>query len=336
MNKMKKLVSILLALVMVFSLTACGTDKKKNGDVTQQPEKTQGAEETSEPVEATPQADATEEPETNQTTYPLTIKDSYEQEVVIEKEPTKIVSCGPNITELIYALEAQDKLVGRTDYCDYPAEVTAIESIGTMYTPDIEKITSLEPDLVIASTHFKEENLKKLQDLGIPIIELYDAEQMDGVYSIIETIGNILNKTSQATTLISEMKKEVEDVTTKVSNQEAPTVYYAMTYGENGNYTAGGNTFINEMIELAGGDNIAKDLEGWEYSLESLLEKDPDIILVGHSVDEFKALDAYKELTAVKEDRVYAIDVNLLERQGYRNAEGVHTMAKIFHKEVFE
>lgn len=327
MNKMKKLAGVLLVLIMVLSLTACGADKKENSDATQQPEATQGADVTDEP-EATAQAD--------QTTYPLTITDSYGQEVVIEKEPAKIISCGPNITELIYALEAQDKLVGRTDYCDYPKEVTSVESIGTMYTPDIEKITSLEPDLVIASTHFTEENLKKLQDLGISIIELYDAEQMDGVYGIIETMGNILNKSSKAVTLITEMKTEIEDVANKIAGKEAPTVYYAMTYGENGNYTAGANTFIDKMIGLAGGDNVAKDLEGWEYSLESLLEKDPDIILIGHGLEEFKALESYKDLTAVKEDRVYEIDVNLLERQGYRNAEGINAMAKIFHPEAFE
>ena len=109
-----------------------------------------------------------------ETIYPVKITDSYGKEVTLDKEPKKVISVAPNISEIIFDLGAGEKLVGRTNYCDYPQEVTSVESIGTMRTPDIEKIISLEPDIVIASTHFNEENSKKLEDAGITVISLYE------------------------------------------------------------------------------------------------------------------------------------------------------------------
>lgn len=142
-----------------------------------------------------------------ETIYPVKITDSYGKEVTLDKEPKKVISVAPNISEIIFDLGSGEKLVGRTNYCDYPQEVTSVESIGTMRTPDIEKIISLEPDIVIASTHFNEENSKKLEDAGITVISLYEENNVDGVYTMIETLGTALNKNDKAKEKIDEMKK---------------------------------------------------------------------------------------------------------------------------------
>lgn len=272
-----------------------------------------------------------------ETKYPVTITDSFGTEVTLEKEPKKVISIAPNITEIIFRLNAEDKLVGRTDYCDYPAEAQGIESIGTLRNPDIEKIISLEPDLVIASTHFNEENAQKLESAGIKIISLYEENDVSGVYTMIETLGTALNKNDAAKETVDHMKKTIEDVTASVKGLEEPTVYYVVGFGESGDFSAPENTFAGGMIKLAGGKNIVPASDSWSYSLEALLEADPYIIVVSDGEKEqFMSAEGYKELTAVKEGRVYEIDNNLIDRQGYRNAEGILKLAEIFHPEAFK
>jgi iron complex transport system substrate-binding protein len=125
-------------------------------------------------------------------------------------------------------------------------------------------------------------------------------------------------------------------VSDTVEGLSKPTVYYAVSYGEYGDYTAGGDTFVNKMISLAGGVNIAEDVSGWSYSLEKLVEQDPDIILVNqYMLEDFLATPPYNELSAVLNGRVYGINSDLIEHQGYRNAEGVAVLAEIFYPEAF-
>lgn len=272
-----------------------------------------------------------------ETKYPVKITDSFGTEITLEKEPQKVISIAPNITEMIFDIKAEDKLVGRTDYCDYPEDVEKIESIGTMRSPDVEKIISLEPDLVIASTHFNEENAKKLQEAGIKVISLYEENDVTGVYTMLETLGTALNKNEQAKESIDDMKKTINEVTSSVNGLQEPTVYYVVGYGESGDFSAPENTFVGGLIKLAGGKDIVPASDSWTFSLEALLEADPDIIVLRNGEKEqFMTAEGYKELTAVKEGRVYEIDNNLIDRQGYLNAEGVLKLAEIFHPEAFK
>lgn len=275
--------------------------------------------------------------QTSEKAYPVKVTDSFGKEVTIESEPMRIVSIAPSVTEMIYAIGAQDKLVGRTNYCDYPQEVEKIESIGTLRNPDIEKIVSLQPDLVITSTHFDDENGAKLEEAGIPVIGLYEEFDMNGVYTQFDTLGIALNKREAATKVVEDMKAKMSEVQAKVEGLEAPSVYYVVGYGEYGDYSAPENTFIGQLIKIAGGSNIVPASDSWSYSLEALLEADPEIIIVKTGDKEgFMAAEGYNNLTAVKEGRVYEIDGNLLDRQSNRNAEGVEALAKIMHPEAFK
>lgn len=335
MKNMKKILTLLLAMAMVLSFVGCGTkadnasDKNTNPMTNVEPTSEPTTEPTTEPTKVTV--------DSNTVNYPLTIKDSNGTEITFESEPEKVVSVAPNISELIYAIGAGERLVGRTDYCDYPEEVLSVESIGTLRSPDIEKIISLEPDVVIASTHFLEESEKQLTDLGIKVVVLYEEHDVTGVYTMIETLGDIFNVKENATKVVNEMKTTIEEVTTAVKDLEAPSVYYVVGYGEGGDYTAGGDTFVGQLITMAGGKNIAQEVSGWSYSLESLMEADPDVIVLPeYYKDDFMTADNYKELSAVKNGKVYVIDTNLLDRQGNRNAEGIKELAKLFHPEAFE
>lgn len=324
-----RIAAAIAVLTLALGLTGCGNSKEET--VTSESVTTEAV------TETTTKTDADIADAVGETVYPLELPDSYGNVVTIESEPERIVSVAPNLTEIIYEIDAADKLVGRSEYCDYPSEVLDVDTVGDMQMPDVEKIISLEPDVVIVSTLFDKENVNKLEDAGIPVFALCDEEEVEGVYDIISTLGEIVNRNEAAAECVSEMKDTIAAVEAVVDGLEAPTVYYVVGYGEYGDFTAGGDTYIGKMIELAGGDNIAKNISGWSITLEELIEADPSIIIISEYMkSDFMSMPNYSELTAVQEGNVYTLDTNMLDRQGYRNAQGILELAKIFHPEAFE
>ena len=337
MKKTVRMVSILLVLMLV--LTACGQSagNKGNGDT----DANKGTEAPAETPAASPEGspEAGTAGKGKSTTYPVTITDSFGREVTVDEEPQKVISLSPAITEIVFALGQEGKLIGRTDYCDYPQEAAEIESVGDLMDPNIEKIVELEPDIVIASAHFQEEVLQKLEESDVKVAVLYGEESFEGAYEAIGKVGNLLNAQEAASGIIDDMKTTVADVKQRVEGKEKPSVYYVVGFGEMGDYTAGKNTFIGQLIEMAGAKNAADDVEGWSYSLEKLLEKNPDYLICSKSdnhKEQLRTANGYKDLDAVKNDRVYEIDKNMLERQGPRLAEGLKEIAKYIHPDVFE
>lgn len=267
-----------------------------------------------------------------------TFTDSFDREIIIPKDIKKVVSLGPNITEIISELEPE-ALVGRTNYCDYPTWVEKIPSIGKISNPNIEQIIEKDPDLVIGSTHVKREVFETLEKAGIATVSLYNSTSIEGSYQIILDVGLLLNKTTKAKDIVKKMKEDIQSVKETVKNLSRPKVYYVVSFGQWGEYTVGGNTFIGKMIEDAGGTNIASNINGWNYSLESLIEADPDIIIVSKyfdSYEQFSSTKPYNELRAVKENKLYTIDNNKLDRQGLRNSEGMIDLAHIIHPEAYK
>lgn len=312
----KSFLYVLLILVLALSLAAC---QKPAAGLPAQPAETASA-------------------EALVTTYPLTITDGEGKTVLLEAEPMKIVSLSPNATETIFALGAGGKLVGRTDFCYYPAETANIPSVGAITEPNIETIASLEPDLIVISNMFTPELRDKLESLGYKVLDLSSHDTFEGVYTSISNMGLILNCQDASATLINEMKATISEIEEKVKGVEPKTVYYVVGFGEYGDYTAGAGTFIDQMITMAGGINVAQDTEGWKYSVEKLVEKDPEIVICSKYYDSkvgIEMTNGYKELTAVKEGRLIEIDNDLLDRQGPRTAEGLLELVKIIHPELF-
>lgn len=331
----KHVVTALVTLWTLAALAGCGSSGGKEQAKGAAPQDRETSTETS-AAAAADDAD-TQSPAAEETAYPLEITDSSGEIIRLEQEPQRIVSVAPNLTEMLCRLEASDLLAGRSDYCDYPPEVLEIESVGSITTPDMEKLISLSPDIVLVSTLFDEENTQKLRDLGIPVIALQEEADVEGVYGMIETLGIAVNRQKEASECIRAMREEIKETEGKVKDLDAPSVYYVVGYGEYGDFTAGGDTFIGTMIEMAKGDNIAKDISGWGITLEEIIERDPSIIVIPESMKEdFMASPNYSVLTAVKEGKVYSVDENLLNRQGYRNAQGIRALAEIFHPEAFE
>lgn len=269
----------------------------------------------------------------------ITVTGSYGITVTLQKPAERIVSIAPNITETIFALGKGNLLVGRTDYGDFPAAAASVQSIGSLTEPNIEKIAELMPDIVIASTHFKKESSDKLKKLSIKVIVLNEDKTFEGVYETIRDIAKISGAEKAGEAIIIKMQNMVHSVEKAVQGKPKPKVYYVIGFGEYGDYTAGGDTFIGQMISMAGGNNIASKVKGWSYNLESIIAADPDIIICSKYWNTKKNLikaNGYKELRAVKQGHVFEIDNNLLDRQGPRLAEGLQALARIIHPGSFK
>lgn len=262
----------------------------------------------------------------------ISIKDSTGSYINISKKATKIVSMAPNITEILFALGVGENIIARTNYCDYPKEAQQIQKIGGIQNPNIEKIVELKPDIVIASTHMKDQDIKKLKSLNIAVAIFYDEKNFENVYEIIKNISILVGKEKKSELVIKKMKNEVEEAKNIAKNSKKPKVYYMISYGKMGDYTAGGDTFIGKMLDFSGAENIAKDTKGWQFNIENLLQKNPEKIIVPKNQgikEALKKLSPYKELDAVKNDKIYEIDNNLLDRQGPRISKGLLKLAKI-------
>lgn len=336
-NIFKRILLLTFILAVTFVLGACGKDVETDTYNNDQVEQDNNDQTNIEVDYETNEEENEEEIETSKTEYPITIEDSYNNVVTIEEEPNTIVSLGPNVTETLYALGAGDKVIGKTLYCDYPEEANDVETVGDLLNPNVEKIIELNPDLLIVSTHVDEEIVDTLKSHDINIISLYWDENFEGAYNLIEAIGEITNNNEKADFIINIMEESIEEVKEKVKDKEKPSAYFVTGYGEHGDFTATGDTFLGDIIKMAGAENAAEDGTQWAYSIEKLIEKDPDILIVSIGTKEIiEDLEGYKELTAVKEGRVYEVDENIFLRQGPRIAEGLQVLAKIFHPDVFE
>ncbi len=331
---MKKILSMLLIFVLAISFVACGNTNEKATNNVEVNESANTEEETTEEVKE----EVKEVINAVVTVFPLVVTDGFDREVTIESEPQTILSLAPSITEIVFSLGLGDRLVGRTDYCNFPEEANAIESIGSLREPNIEAIIALNPELVIASTHFSEEVLVKLEEAGLTVAVLTAQENFDGVYKIIGQIGEIFNVDENAKVLVSDMKSEVASILSAVEGVEKKSVYYVVGFGEWGDYSATGDTFIHEMLEMAGGENIASDGLDWKFNIETVIERDPEVVICSELFDTKSTLevtDKYMDLTAVKKGRLLEINPDILSRQGPRLAEGLKAIAKLLHPELF-
>ena len=263
---------------------------------------------------------------------PGDVKDARGRTITLHGAPGRIVSLGPNITEIIYALNRGDSLVGRTDWCDYPHEASTIPSVGGPKDPSLETILSLRPDLVIASTHAPLESLGIMEEAGLLTLVLYGPETYDGAYQVIETVGRILGADAAAAELLEEMRRRTAAVLTRAAAlTDKPRVYYAVGFGEGGDWTATGDTFIHQMLTMAGGRNVAAGAAGWSFSLERLVLEDPDMIILNRGLaNSFKRTPIYKELKAVKDGQIFEVDENTIVRQGPRLIDGLETLNALF------
>ena len=273
--------------------------------------------------------------------HALTIVDDFGYVTVINETPKRIVSLAPSNTEILFALGVGDRVVGVTDYCNYPPEVVElrksglIESVGGYSTVNIEKVIALNPDVVFAAYGNGREVVEVLRGFGIKVIAL-NPRNIDDVMRCIETIGRVIGEEENATKLINWMKSEVEKIKEKTKNyKKKPKIAHIIW--NDPIWVSGNKTFADDVIELAGGINAFDDLDGWKIvSYEELISKDPDIIIVnsgsgmggGRNILYEWALKELSDLRAVKEGRVYVIDSDIIDRPSYRLVYALENISK--------
>lgn len=254
-------------------------------------------------------------------TYPLTLVDTAGNTVEIAAEPKTVISLAASNTEILYALGVGDKVVGVDAFSDYPAE--ALENaavVGDYNGPNVESILSLDPDVVFASNYLQQEAIDALKAVGVAVVSV-EATAYDDIIPSIRLVADVMGVSADA--VIEKMNEEQAEALTLKDRCEGKTVYFALSFGEWGDWTAGDGTFIDGMITMLGAKNVAAGLGvAWpQYSVEQLLEKDPDVILVSGgeaSAEAFCAFETYQALTAVKEGRVYGVDANTSSRPSQR------------------
>lgn len=317
----KKFLALLLAAAMLLALAACGSTAE-----TTETEATA----TEEPAEAT-EAPAEETAEDTS----ITVTDMAGREVTLTEPATRVVALTASDCEIICALGCIDLLVGRGEYCDYPAEVTEIESVQSGSETNIEQIIALEPDVLFMSTMAQtEEQVQSLEDAGIHVV-VSDAQDIEGTYTAITMIGTLLGKEAEATAVIDNMKSVFEQLKGVCGDGEK-TVYFEVSPLEYGLWTAGTGTFMNEIAELLGLKNCFDDVEGWaEISEEQVLERNPDYIVTismyygeGPTPEEEICQRAgWENVTAVQNNAVFNMPNNELSRPAPRLADGAQMLA---------
>ncbi len=275
-----------------------------------------------------------------ETGFPLKISDDAQREVEIKEKPERIVSLAPSNTEILFALGLGDKVVGVTDFCDFPKEATSKEKIGGFSDPNIEKIIELKPDLVLG-TGMHQKLISQLEDVGLTVF-IFDPKGINDVLKSIETVGTLTGQTDTSEKLVSEMNEKIDEVKGKVADltdEQKPLVYYEVW--NDPIMTVGPGALMYEIIEMAGGQNIAADFkEDYpQLSLEVLIEKDPQVIVASAgSMSEpgkVKERKGWEDISAVKEGKVYVIEEDKVVRAGPRIADGLVDVAKIIHPELY-
>ncbi len=272
--------------------------------------------------------------------FPVTLTDDHGTVITIPSEPLRIVSTAPSNTEILFALGLGNRVVGVSSLDDYPPEAAVVPKIGD-FQVNPEAVIACDPDLVLGFLG-NDDGLTAVSETGIPVL-VFDPASLDGVYSDIETIGRATGAVSQADELVTSIKNDVEAIAkTARETGASPRIFYAL---DTALWTAGPGSFLDELIRVAGGINIAEEVAGglaqpyYQFAPEQLVAADPDVILLANTAykttTEFTRDPRFAGLKAVEEDRVMVVDDVLITRPGPRIARGLEILAAAIHSGSF-
>lgn len=266
--------------------------------------------------------------------------DDLGRSVSINEIPQRIVSYGPSITEILFVLGLQEKVVGVDSLSDYPEAAKSKPKVGDAFNPSMEKLAELEPDLVL--TVKQEQFNTNLSNLKIKFMVI-DPKDMDGVYKDIELIGKITGVEGKAGKIVDDMKGAATRVQSQVKNApKVKTIFLIDTTDLNNPWTAGPGSFIDALITMAGGENIAAKAPApyVQFSMEQILNADPEVIILPDkyvvSPQGLKEHPAWQKTSAVKNNRIVTIDGDLISRPGPRLVQGLEEVARIIHPELYK
>lgn len=270
---------------------------------------------------------------------PTPVVDDQGHEIALAKAPVRIVSLAPSITELLFAIDLGERVVGVTEYCNYPEAASQVERVAGYSTLNAEKIISMRPDLVIAARGNDPEGLRTLRDLGIPVFGLANNSVADIIASL-PRLGALTGQQAPAARIAQSLRRRVDAVAQRVSGLPRPLVMWG--YIGDPIYTAGQGSAIDDVITRAGGDNAGRRAgTGWpQVSLETVVGWSPEVWLVSLSggmqdmaaeLERLREIDGWRDLPAIRDNRLVHIDGDLLSRAGPRLVDALEQLAAALH-----
>lgn len=268
------------------------------------------------------------------------LTDDAGRNVTLPARVERVITLAPNLTEIVFAIGAGDRVVGNTSYCDYPAEARNVAKVGDTLHPSLERIIALRPQVVLVSTASQLEVFtQQLQSQNIAVF-VTDPHDLAGVFKSIEQIGRMLGQEQQAQALVQKLRERTNAVEKAVKREQPVRVFYQVS--NEPLYTAGRDAFVTDLMRRAGGVSVTGDVPGaWpKYSNESALAARPDAIILptGGSMGAANTnpAEALRNSPAVQAGRVYKINDDHLARPGPRAVDGLEEMARALHPEAFK
>ncbi len=314
----------LIALLIVPLLAACGAAKSPATTPTEVPANTLPA--------------ATSNPA-------ITLTDGLNRTVSLAGPAQRVVSLAPANTEILFAIGAGAQVVGRDETSDYPPAVLSLPTVGGYSGFNLEAIVALHPDLVLAAGINTPELVASLEQLGLTVYYLPNPNTLEEMYTNLETVAKLTGHETESSALVDSLKSRVTAVDAKIKPlSNIPTVYYELDATDPTKpYTAGPGTFVDLLIDRAGGKNIGADLTSQypQISLEQLVVINPAVIILGDSAygetpAKVAARPGWETLAAVQSGQIYSFDDNLVSRPGPRLVDGLEALAKLLHPDQFK
>lgn len=273
--------------------------------------------------------------------YPMTVTDMAGREVTLAAEPQRIVSLAPSNTEILYALGLGARVVGVTEFCNYPPAAAQKPKIGGFSDVNTEKVVEAQPDLILVASIHIPEVLPALEELGFTVLVL-DARDLPGVLEGIRLVGKVAAQEEAAESLTAQMQQRADAVAQAVAGRERPRVYWEL---DSTLWTAGPGSFVQDLIERAGGQNIAADAErAWvQLNAETIIAADPEVIFLashpyGESAESVAARAGWDKISAVVNGRIVELteeQVDIVSRPGPRVIDALELIARALHPDAF-
>jgi len=270
------------------------------------------------------------------------IRDDLGETFSFSSVPMRVISLAPSNTEMLFALGVGDRIVGVTEYCNYPLEANSINKVAGFNTVNLEKVAQVKPELILAIRGNDMESLRSLRQLGIPVFS-FDIQNLDQVSSALRRLGTLLGVENRANTIADSLESRVRLVRRDIKDvPDKPKVMWGF-WGDP-IYTAGAKTMIDDVIETAGGKNMGRLAKGaWpQISLETVVQWAPDVIItthvpggVGHLLNEVNRLretDGWKLIPAVQSGRIHYVEADWLLRPGPRLVDALQSVAHLLHE----
>ena len=272
----------------------------------------------------------------------LTVVDQTGHAVTLMAAPRRIVSLVPGVTEILFAIGAQDVLVGVTDFCDYPPEARRKVRVGDMLAPNLETLVSLRPDLVVATrSGNREETFDQLKRLGLPVYLVDEPPGIADVLRLVGGLGQLTGRRDAAAAVTAGLERRITAVRERVAGRPHPRVLYVLW--PEPLIVPGRGSLVSELIASAGGESVTADqAQGYpRMSLEAAVGRAPEVIILARhgagtgpaAREQWQRLES---LPAIRSGRLYSADGDLLHRYGPRVVDGLELLARLIHPEAFK